>query len=220
MQNAEAEAYAHHPCLRWLQVLVPSAALDAIPTVSGGLASAASAPASPAASPVPVPSPEAEASPSPSPAPVPSPSPSPAPVPSPSPAQSPSAPAPAPEPEQPAQPATGANSISGVALGTGHLAGCEVQLVRNGEALKTATTDGSGRFTLDCGADCASLGVSAALEAGAARAGCGMPARRAAGVPVVPAGSDGPAVLPLHPVCPPPPCALVRSSTGLPEAAR
>jgi uncharacterized surface protein with fasciclin (FAS1) repeats len=149
------------------KVLVPSAALDAIPATSGGLTTAASTPASPAASPIPAPA----AEPSPSPAPVPSPSPAPAPSPSPAPAAASPSPAPAPQPEQPSGGAgSSTNSLSGVALGTGYLAGCEVQLVQGGEAVQKATTDSSGRFSFDCGADCTTLGVS--LRGPACQCGC------------------------------------------------
>ena len=146
-------------------MLVPSEALSAIPAISGGLDPAVTAAAASPAAALPSPLPEPEVSPSPSPAPVPSPAPSPEPSPAPAPLPSPTpsttSPAPAPQPEQPGGTASGPNSLSGVALGTGHLAGCEVQLVQDGEALKSATTDSSGRFSFDCGADCTTLGVSA-----------------------------------------------------------
>lgn len=119
------------------QVLVPAESLDAIPAVQGGLdfsaADAAKATPKPAA-----------AAPSPAPAPA----------------------APAPEPAKPsagaaaAPAAGGATRVSGVALGSGYLAGCTVQLLdKAGTPLKVTATDGEGRFSFDCGADCASLQV-------------------------------------------------------------
>lgn len=123
------------------QVLVPADSLDAIPAVTGGLEPAAAAATAPAA-------------PSPQPAPTtPSPSPSPA-------APAPTAPTPA--TGAAAAAAGGSTTISGVALGSGYLANCTVQLVEDGTALQITSTDAEGRFSFDCGADCASLGVRAA----------------------------------------------------------
>lgn len=123
-------------------MLVPAASLDDIPTVTGGLDGTTTAPAAAA---------------SPAPAPVPSPSPA-------APVQPPAVPSPAP---------AAATTLDGVALATGHLANCSVQLVGpTGEALKITSTDGNGRFTFDCGADCASLNAQLVLPATSQAAGC------------------------------------------------
>ena len=100
------------------QVLIPAGALDAIPATSGGLdppsaptvtAASGPSPAEPQASPLPAPA----ASPVPAPA-----------VEQPSPAPVLASPAPAPSSDAPAQ-----GTLTGVALASGYLVGCNVQLV-------------------------------------------------------------------------------------------
>lgn len=148
---------ACHPCIP-SQVLVPAASLDAIPAVQGGLdfsstdaaaAAAAAAPKPAAAAPAPAPEAAAATAAAPTPA----------------------APAPEGAPASPtggASASSGASRVSGVALASGYLANCTVQLLdRAGTPLKVTSTDGEGRFSFDCGADCASLQVrpAAALPA-------------------------------------------------------
>jgi hypothetical protein len=106
------------PLLPLPQVLVPSGSLDSIPATSGGL----DPPSTPTVTAASGPSP---AEPQASPALAPAASPVPAPVvEQPVPAQVPATPAPAPASEAPSQ-----GTLTGVALASGYLVGCNVQLV-------------------------------------------------------------------------------------------
>lgn len=89
---------------------------------------------------------------------------------SPSPAAEPAEPAPAPAAPKPKvvyepEPAVNdARTVTGVALGSGYYTGCNVQLIgADGTPLKISTTGADGRFTFNCGADCAFLKASLRL---------------------------------------------------------
>ncbi|KAI3427129.1 hypothetical protein D9Q98_007066 [Chlorella vulgaris] len=134
------------------QVLIPAGSLAAIPAVTGGLdpqQAAAAAVSSPS----------------------PAPTPAPAPAPVPAAASSPPLPSPAAAPVGDAE-AAAITEVTGLALATGYLAGCNVQLSSAGGPPQNTTTDSSGQFSFSCASsDC--TGEVLSLLASGQPVGCG-----------------------------------------------